>query len=76
MIETCERAEKIKKVFAASEIKSLAQGALKFCLSHPMVSTVIVGMRKAQHVRDNCSVSNGTYLDAPMLDELKKHAWR
>src|SRR5688500_9051973 len=31
--------------------------ALRFCLSHPAVSTVIPGMRKVRNVENNCAMS-------------------
>ena len=74
--ETCERAEKLKKFLIRDEIKTLPQAALKFCLSHPAVSTVIVGMRKSTHVKMNCAVSDGIYLKPEELKELEKHSWR
>jgi aryl-alcohol dehydrogenase-like predicted oxidoreductase len=75
LIETYRRAEKLKFLIR-DEIKTLAQGALKFCLSHPAVSTVIVGMRKPSHVEENCLVSDGRPLKKEELHELKAHAWR
>lgn len=75
LIETCRRASKLKFLIR-DEIKTLAQGALKFCLSHPAVSTVIVGMRKPSHVEENCLVSDGKPLKKEELLELKAHAWQ
>ena len=49
--------------------------ALRFVLSHPAVSTAIVGMRSAEHVRENIAVSDAGPLDASLLAELKKHRW-
>jgi len=74
LAETCRRAE-LLKFLIRDEIKNLAQGALKFCLSHPSVSTVITGMRKASHVGENCEVSDGKFLKEQELAELKHHAW-
>jgi aryl-alcohol dehydrogenase-like predicted oxidoreductase len=54
---------------------SLADVALRFCLSHPAVSTVIPGMRKVRNVENNCAVSDRGPLDAPVLERLKEHAW-
>lgn len=75
LIETCRRAEAFQFLIR-DEIKTLAQGALKFCLSHPAVSTVIAGMRKASHVQENCSVSDGKYLRSEELVKLKSHIWK
>jgi len=54
---------------------TLAQLALKFCLSHPAVSTVIPGMRTIAHVEDDCTASDGKLLTKAELAELKKQAW-
>jgi aryl-alcohol dehydrogenase-like predicted oxidoreductase len=49
--------------------------ALRFILSNPVVSTVIVGMRKAEHVRTNLAFSDAGSLDDKLLAELKQHRW-
>ena len=57
------------------ESATLAEGALRFCLSHDAVGTVIAGMRTAEHARENCAASDGRRLSPGLLKELKKHAW-
>lgn len=54
---------------------SLPTLALRFCVSHPAVSTVIPGMRTVRHAVANCAVSEMGELDAEVIQELKKHAW-
>ncbi|HZQ19696.1 MAG TPA: aldo/keto reductase, partial [Terriglobales bacterium] len=54
---------------------SLPEMALRFVLSHPAVSTVTVGMRKLEHVRENCALSDKGALSPGLLQELKKHRW-
>lgn len=54
---------------------SLPEVALRFCLSHPAVSTVIPGMRKVRNVEVNCRVSEQGPLDGGTLEVLKRHAW-
>jgi aryl-alcohol dehydrogenase-like predicted oxidoreductase len=49
--------------------------ALRFCLSHPAVSTVIPGMRTVRHVESNLAVSDVGPLDAPTLAILRRHTW-
>jgi aryl-alcohol dehydrogenase-like predicted oxidoreductase len=49
--------------------------ALRFVLSHPAVSTTIVGMRKLSHVRENIALSDKGPLSPELLKELKKHRW-
>jgi aryl-alcohol dehydrogenase-like predicted oxidoreductase len=57
------------------EVDSLPELALRFCLSTPEVSTVIPGMRRSAHVRENAMVSRKGALPAAMLSNLKPHAW-
>ena len=54
---------------------SLPEIALRFCLSHPAVSTVIPGMRRARHVEANAAVSAKGPLAAETLAVLEKHVW-
>jgi len=57
------------------EASSLAQLALKFCLSHAAVSTVIPGMRRPEHAEANCAASDGKPLSADLLATLRTHTW-
>jgi len=57
------------------EAATLAEGALRYCLSHDAVGTVIAGMRTAGHARENCAVSDGRRLTPALLAELKQHRW-
>ena len=72
--ETCERVDRLRPLLGG-EIKTVAQLALKFCLSHPAVSTVIPGMRRPEHVEANCSVSDSKPLPLETLAALRAHAW-
>jgi len=49
--------------------------ALRFCLSHPAVSSVIPGMRTRKHVDANAALSDEGPLPAEMLAKLHRHAW-
>jgi aryl-alcohol dehydrogenase-like predicted oxidoreductase len=73
LVPTLERVEKLKAVLPAS--MSLPEMALRFILSNPVVSTIIVGMRKLDHVRQNIAMSDAAPLDAALLTALKKHRW-
>lgn len=57
-------------------VGTLAEAALRFCLSDPRVSTVIAGMRSAGHVEANCAVSDGKALPPDDLKALRSHVWR
>ena len=61
--------------FLNQDQPTLAALTLKFCLSHPAVSTVIPGMRRVSNVESNCAVSDGKLLTAAELNRLKKHAF-
>ena len=54
---------------------TLPQMALRYILSFPAVSTIIVGMRKPEHVRQNIAASDAGPLDAALLRKLKAHRW-
>jgi aryl-alcohol dehydrogenase-like predicted oxidoreductase len=55
---------------------TLAEIALRFCLSHPAVSTVIPGMRRKATVESSCSLPDQGALPANVLAVLKRHSWR
>jgi aryl-alcohol dehydrogenase-like predicted oxidoreductase len=48
-----------------------AQFALRFCLSHPAVSTVIPGMLTVEHVEENTRASDLGPLSAEGLDRIR-----
>lgn len=54
---------------------TLAQRCLRFCLSHPAVSTVIPGMRRNSTVELNCGVSALGPLSEAELDIMHRHVW-
>lgn len=60
---------------AAIPVDQLPQFALRFCLSHPAVSTVIPGMRTPAHVPSNVAASEEGPLPAALLAKLRPHRW-
>ena len=70
---TIERVEKLKTVLPPG--LTLPQMALRYILSFPAVSTIIVGMRKPEHVRQNIAASDAGALDAALLRKLKDQRW-
>lgn len=54
---------------------SLPELALRFILSKPAVSTIIPGMRKADHVRSNIAASDLGALPGSSIDQLRAHRW-
>ena len=73
LIPTLERVEKLKPLLPSG--MTLPEMALRFILSNPAVSTIIVGMRKLDHVRKNIAMSDAGPLDASLLGKLKSHRW-
>jgi aryl-alcohol dehydrogenase-like predicted oxidoreductase len=71
--QTIDRVEKLKNILPAA--MTLPEMSLGFVLSHPAVSTTIVGMRSPEHVRQNVAVSDAGPLESALLDELKHHRW-
>jgi aryl-alcohol dehydrogenase-like predicted oxidoreductase len=69
-----ERVERMVKDVGIS-LDELPQFALRSCLSHPAVSTVIPGMRRPAHVAANAPVSDMGPLPAATLAKLRKHRW-
>ena len=65
--------EKLKTVLPQG--MTLSEMALRFILSNPVVSTTIVGMRKADHVKHNAGTSEAGPLDSRLLQTLKDHRW-
>lgn len=73
LANTMDRVDKLKKILPQG--MSLPEMALRFTLSHPAVSTVIVGMRKPEHVEENLGLSDKGPLSPQLLQELKAHRW-
>jgi len=73
LIPTVDRVEKLKKVVPAG--MTLPEMALRFVLSHPVVSTTIIGMRRLAHVRQNIAMSDAGPLDAELINTLREHRW-
>ncbi|MCS7315119.1 MAG: aldo/keto reductase [Bryobacterales bacterium] len=69
-----ERVAALRRDLAGVE-GDLPEVALRFCLSHPAVSTVIPGMRKVKHVEANLAVSDKGPLPEGVLRILRNHAW-
>ena len=55
--------------------ESLAETALRFCISHPDLSSVIPGMRQIRNVESNMGVSARGPLSEAVLATLARHAW-
>ena len=56
-------------------VDSLPDVALRFCLSHPAVSTLIPGMRSLRNVDANVAAAERGGLAADQLEILRRHRW-
>lgn len=73
--ELAIRTNRLKKICDKYDIGSVAELALRFILSYPQVSTVIPGMRKMEHLRENIATPQKGGLDPIILKELSNEAW-
>jgi aryl-alcohol dehydrogenase-like predicted oxidoreductase len=55
--------------------EQLPEVALRYILSHPVVSTVIPGMRTVRNVERNAATGDGRGLPAEQVEALKPHRW-
>jgi aryl-alcohol dehydrogenase-like predicted oxidoreductase len=69
-----ERAQALEALLG-DEAGTLPELALRFCLSHDAVSTVIPGMRRVATVEANAAVADGRRLSTRLLARLRAHAW-
>ncbi len=70
-----ERRGKALAELLDEEVRTLPELALRFCLSSPAVSTVIPGMRRPAHVRQNVEAVGKGALSAQMVSRLEAHRW-
>jgi aryl-alcohol dehydrogenase-like predicted oxidoreductase len=72
--EAWERVQAIATDLGIS-MDEMPEIALRFCLSHPAVSTVIPGMRNTKHVAANTAASDAGPLPEETLRKLREHRW-
>ena len=72
--EVVEHVDALKNTLDGIE-GTLAEVALRFCLSDPAVSTVIPGMRRVRNAEANAAAIDKGPLDGPVKQALKGHAW-
>ena len=70
--QAIERVEALRHDLGGADLPSVA---LRFCLSHPAVSSVIPGMRSRRHAESNCAASDQGPLPEETLALLRRHAW-
>lgn len=72
--QAVERVDALRPLLG-DEARTLPELALRFCLSQPELGTVIAGMRRMEHVRENLAVSDGRVLTPALRERLREHAW-
>lgn len=72
--ETVEHARQFQFLIGG-EVRTLAQAALKFCLSEKAVSTVVAGMRTVAHVEADTAVSAWPEFSPEDLHKVHGLAW-
>ena len=72
--QTVERVERMRPIVEGAA-GTLARGALRFCLSHPAVTSVIPGMRSDAQVDENCTAGSEGPLPADVLAALRPFRW-
>jgi aryl-alcohol dehydrogenase-like predicted oxidoreductase len=68
-----DRAEALRPLIPSG--MTMAEMALRFCLSEPIVGTVIPGMRSIRNVDANMAASDAGNLPAKLLQQLAQHRW-
>ena len=61
----------LKRIADENEV-SLQEVALRFSLSHPVVSTVIAGTKNPVHLRSNCEASMKGALEISLMEQLSQ----
>ncbi|AQR74862.1 aldo/keto reductase [Sphingomonas sp. LM7] len=72
--ETVARVHNLADTTGSPE-RSVTDLALRFCLSHPAVSTVAVGMCRREHLEANLRAMLAGPLDADSRAALARHKW-
>jgi aryl-alcohol dehydrogenase-like predicted oxidoreductase len=70
---TLERVARLRPVVPQG--MTMPELALRHILQHPVVSTVIPGMRKLKNVEGNLRASDGRQLPVGVMAELASHRW-
>lgn len=69
--------QRVQRIASEAEIdlKRMPELALRFCLSHPAITTVIPGMRRVEHVMSNVNASERGTLSPELLEKMREHRW-
>src|SRR5207245_1974108 len=69
--------ERVQAIAAdtATSVDEVAATALRFCVTHPAVTTAIPGMRSVRNVERNAAAVEAGPLDEETLKALRAHRW-
>jgi aryl-alcohol dehydrogenase-like predicted oxidoreductase len=73
--QVVERVAAIVKDLGLADTSAIPEIALRYCLSHPAVSTVIPGMRSLSSVEANVKAVAAGPLPKEVVEALNRHAW-
>ena len=73
--QVAERVDALVRDLGLEDASHLPDIAIRFCLSHPAVSTVIPGMRSISSVEGNAMASGQGPLPDSALEVMRGHAW-
>ena len=73
--EVIERVERLRPLVREAGCRDVAELALRFCISHPAVSTVIPGMRTTANVERNARAADAGPLPDAIRTALRAHRW-
>jgi aryl-alcohol dehydrogenase-like predicted oxidoreductase len=73
LIASVERADRLKPLVPPS--MTMSEMALRFILNNPVISTIIPGMRKLNHVESNIAASDAGPLPDEVHSQLRQHRW-
>jgi aryl-alcohol dehydrogenase-like predicted oxidoreductase len=73
--QVAERVAAIVSDLGLEDVNHLPAAAIRFCLSHPAVSSVIPGMRSVSSVDANIMASGQGPLPPHVLEILRRHTW-
>jgi aryl-alcohol dehydrogenase-like predicted oxidoreductase len=73
LIPAVERADALKPL--VPEGMTMPEMALRFILNNDTVSTIIPGMRKPRHARENIATSDAGPLPETLHNKLRQHRW-
>lgn len=76
LVELEKRINELQKIVDESnEVESIPEMALRYLLSFDEVTSIIPGMRKLNHVKQNTQLSDKGGLSAELIESLKSHIW-